>query len=157
MPSDTAMARNREFEAVQREKAAVAKRLAALDRDRAMLEQQASELAVTERTLARILGVALPDTGSQAPQAGKAGGKPKKLPSIYQMMLSLLADAPNRSLETPEIIRLIRERWWPSAERNDIAPTLWRLAKMGKLKKDGIGYALPEMEELPTASAESSS
>jgi hypothetical protein len=153
MASDADMARNREFEAIQKEKALVAKKLAAIDRDRAMLEQQASELAVTERTLARILGVDLPqETGGSTSNGSKAGGKPKKLPSIYQMMLALLAEAPGGALEVQDAMRLIRERWWPSAERNDIAPTLWRLAKTGKLKKDGTSYALPETEEPSTAS-----
>lgn len=128
---------------VQREKAAAVQRLAALDHERSDVEQQINELAITERTLARLLSVDLPEPLVPASSELSKRKKPEGIPTIYVMTLTLFRDQGVHWLEGQEIVQAIREKWWPTAKNDDIGPTLWRLAKMGKLVKQGTKYALP--------------
>ncbi len=96
--------------------------------------------------MAEIFGITVESDAD--PPASKARGKPKDIPSIYEMAVVLFQTTGKEWLETQEIVRLIKERWWPSAQRNDIAPTLWRLQKDGKLRKNGSKYALPDIKAL---------
>ncbi len=131
-----------ELKDVQREKAAAIKLLGTLDRQREIVEQQINELTITERTLARLLSVELPElSGPLAPEAAKRK-KPAGIPTIYMMALTLFRERGVHFMEGHEIVRAIRERWWPTADNNDISPTLWRLSKTGKLVKNGTKYGL---------------
>jgi hypothetical protein len=142
------MKAGKEFVPILRKERELAKRRADLERDMTALAQEESELAITKRTLAKLLGVELDD--EDQPEVGNAmalgrrvgGGKPKGTPSIREMATTLFRGTKEEWLETQEIVRLIKIRWWPSADRNDIAPTLWRLQKDGWLRKDGTKYAL---------------
>lgn len=139
--------KNVDLQTIQRLKSEAADKLAHLDRERAAVEQWVSELTVTERTLARVLSVDLPEPQEDVPVAGqRSSGKPRGIPSIYIMAATLLRDASEPWMEGQEIVKAIRDRWWPTAETNDIAPTLWRLAKHGKLRKEATRYALPYSE-----------
>jgi hypothetical protein len=123
----------------------LAKRRAELEQALAEVSRLESELAITKRTIADTYGIKL-DAGSQ-PVSTKTKGKPKDIPSIHEMASVLFQASGQEWLETQEIVRLIKEKWWPSADRNDIAPTLWRLQKDGKLRKHGTKYALPSAKE----------
>jgi hypothetical protein len=69
--------------------------------------------------------------------------KPKNIPSVYVMTVTLLRESGSKGLEPQEIVTLVRQRWWPGASSNDINPTLWRLSKHGKLRKEDGRYFLP--------------
>jgi hypothetical protein len=134
---------------IQQRRKALARERAEVERKIALIDQEESDLAISERTLARLLGVSLDPDLEDLSQLRKRpkGGKPRDIPSIHEMALVLYGDTKQEWLETQEIVRLIKQKWWPSAKRNDIAPTLWRLHKDGKLRKDGTRYALPETQE----------
>lgn len=135
-------ARKLEWTTILNKERHLAKRRAELEQAMSALAQEESELAITKRTVAKMIGIELEAMAEQP--RGKGRGKPKDIPSVYDMTARLLRESGQDWLETQEIIRLIRERWWPSAEGNDIAPTLWRLQKDKKLRKDGTRYAMPK-------------
>lgn len=133
-----------ELRDVQREKAAAIERLGKLDRERSALDQQINDLAITERTLARMLSVDLPEPAPMRSPELATRKKPVGIPTIYVMTVTLLRDRGDHWMESQEIVQAIRERWWPTAESSDITPTLWRLYKTsGKLAKNGTKYGLP--------------
>jgi len=131
-----------ELKDVQYEKAQEIERLAQLDAERTQVEQRINELAITERTLARLLSVELPEPMPTSSDASKRK-KPDGIPTIYVMAVTLLRERGVHWLEGQEIVHAIRERWWPTADNNDISPTLWRLFKTGRLAKQGTKYGLP--------------
>lgn len=128
---------------IQRDKQTALDRLAALDRERGELEQVINELAVAERVVARLTSVDLPQGQSVAAPDGVKRKKPNGIPTIYVMVLTLFRETGEHWMEAQEIVQSIRDRWWPTAENNDISPTLWRLARMEKLTKSGTKYGLP--------------
>jgi hypothetical protein len=129
---------------VQRKKDAAIARLADLDRQRAEVTQEINELAITERTVARMLSVDLPEPTApvRLPELATRK-KPVGIPSIYVMTLTVLRERGAHWIEGSDLIEAIRDRWWPTAARAEIAPTLWRLSKMNKLTKNGTKYGLP--------------
>ena len=132
--------------AVQRKKADVERQLKEIEHRRVELEAWLRDLVVTERTLARILDVDLPDNSQAAPQeaAPHRRRKPENTPSIFDMARIIIRDRGDEWVEGAEIVAGIRRRWWPDAESNDITPTLWRLAtKDSRLRKEGTRYAMP--------------
>ena len=134
----------RELEIIQRKKADAESELKALDTQRAELEQWLRDLSVTERTLARMLDVDLPDdTVTVLPEHSRRK-KPDHIPSVYDMAVTVLREREVEFVEGHEILAGIKARWWPGATNNDILPTLWRLATKDKrLRKEGTKYALP--------------
>ena len=148
----------KELQVIGKRKKELAKLRTDLERQMYNLKQEESELAIAERTLARLLGIELEpeiedDIETLHARLNGRRAKPRKTPSIHEMAASLFKETGQEWLETMDIVRLIKTRWWPSAERNDIAPTLWRLHKDGKLRKDGPKYALPKTQEPPKAKA----
>ena len=131
-----------ELKDVQREKAAEIERLAELDAARVQSEQRINELAITERTLARLLSVDLPEPDDSTATNGSKRKKPAGIPTIFVMTLTLFRENGVHWMDGHEIVQAIRKRWWPTADNNDISPTLWRLAKTGKLVKRGTEYGL---------------
>lgn len=131
-----------QLQMIQRRKAEVVDELEQLNRRRLELEQEANDLAVTERTIARLLDVHLPDTTAVRGPDVAVRRKPRDIPSVYVMAATLLRESGKHWMEASEIIDGIRSRWWPTAEPGDISPTLWRLAKTQKLQKTGTTYAL---------------
>ena len=132
-----------ELSDVQRAKAAEIDKLASLDAQRAQIEQRITELTITERTLARMLSIELPASSSPVQTDGAKRKKPIGIPTIHVMTLTLFRERGEHWLESQTIIQAIKERWWPTAANNDIAPTLWRLSATGKLTKQGTKYSLP--------------
>lgn len=135
-----------ELERVQYQKARVAERIAELGRERAALEAEASDLAITERTLAKLNQIDLPRIFSAASTGYNqqvVRKKPQGIPTIYVMVLTLFRERGEYLIEGSELVQAIKDRWWPTASNNDISPTLWRLHKTGKLVKKGSRYAVP--------------
>jgi hypothetical protein len=135
-----------ELEIVQRRKKTVLERLDSLDAEKAVLTQELGDLAVTEKTLARLLDVDLPEPSVNRHPKVAFRKKPDGIPTVYIMAATLLREASKDGqawMEPQEIVRGIRERWWPDAESNDINPTLWRLYKSHKFSKKDGRYGLP--------------
>lgn len=132
-----------ELERIQTKKAEVEKQLREIELQRTELEQWVRDLAVTERTLARLLEVDLPEAQSVVPEAPRRK-KPDNIPSVYDMAVTTLRERAEEFVEGQEIVSAIKRRWWPEATNNDITPTLWRLAtKDQRLRKEGTKYGLP--------------
>ena len=58
------------------------------------------------------------------------------------MAATLIRESGQHWMDASDIIKGIREKWWPTVEPGDVSPTLWRLDKTQKLQKDGTRYAL---------------
>jgi hypothetical protein len=143
--SHTVGMKRQDLELIQQRKKQVAERLAKLDRERAELVQEMSDLAVTERTLARLLHVDLPEQEKNTPSKFAIRKKPDGIPTVYEMTVALLLEARKTGqswVEPQEIVRGIREKWWPDVESNDVNPTLWRLYRNQKLSKKDNRYGL---------------
>ena len=82
---------------------------------------------------------------TQAEPEPTSGGKPPGTPTVLDMAFSVIAtDAEPQGqmfMEAQDIVAAIRRRWWPTVKSNDIAPTLWRAAKEGRIYKTGTRYA----------------
>jgi hypothetical protein len=78
--------------------------------------------------------------------------KPNGVPTIPDMILTILEKAKEQghtTIQPKEFLALIRDEWWPEAPAEHVAPTLWRMAKAGRLHKEGDGYSLPKKDEAP--------
>lgn len=133
-----------ELETVQRKMADAERELKTIDSRRVELEQWLRDLAVTERTLARMLDVDLPTSTVAGPAENSRRKKPDNIPSVYDMAVTVLRDRSDEFVDGQEIVSAIKARWWPNVTTNDILPTLWRLAtKDQRLRKEGRRYGLP--------------
>lgn len=135
-------------------------RRAEIERLRLALAQEDSELAVTERNVARFLPnmppvpvgtIAADIVESIAPRSSRGVRKPKGIPTIFRMACEVLweSTASGRPwLDTHEITAEIKKRWWPGVEAGFVQPQLWRAAaKRNALMKNGARYALPHKNE----------
>lgn len=140
-------------------------RRAEIQRQIEILESEDAVLARAERHYARLpahepilIGAAATQVlDSLVPSVTptKAPRKPKGIPTMYRMACDILrvsGSAGRPWLDAVEIANAIRERWWPNCEASFVQPQLWRLAKTGKLLKQGSRYALPSRghEKAPT-------
>jgi hypothetical protein len=76
--------------------------------------------------------------------------KPDGVPTIPEMITTILERAAaqgHRALQPKFFLRLIQSEWWPEAPSEHIGPTLWRMAKAGRLNKEGDYYSLPQTNE----------
>lgn len=140
-PSDDDM--GSELEVIQRKRAEAERELKQLDQRKVELEQWLRDLSVTERTLARVLDVDLPNGRSAGSVEPTRGRKPPDIPSVFDMATTVLKERAEEFVDGQEIVAAIRLRWWPDATSGDITPSLWRLATKDKrLRKEGTKYAL---------------
>jgi hypothetical protein len=67
--------------------------------------------------------------------------KPDNLPTIPEMIDQTLAEAEKdevNALRPTEVLKYIRDRWWPEAKASDVGPVMVRLANNGRLiNRDG--------------------
>jgi hypothetical protein len=135
----------------------------------AALKAELPDLQVTERTLARLAGVESPPslssmftdppegepeakviTPAKLAAALNGGGKPSGLPTMPDMILTLLMEARRRGadgLEPRDLTRGIARRWWPGVKSEEVSPIVWRMYKRGQLRKEGSLYVLPKNSE----------
>ncbi len=73
-----------------------------------------------------------------------ANGKPAGLPSVAQMVTTVLEgdDTPDTGMRPSEVVDVVRRTWWPAAKVKDVNPVLWRLAGKGRLENTGGRYRL---------------
>lgn len=135
-------AMRQELKTIQQQRAEAEQQLQSLKERVASTEAWIRDLAVTERTMAKLLDIELPETAP--PPAKPRGRKPPATPSIFRMACDAIRDSGEEWLEASEILGYIQRRHWREATANDVSPTLWRLAmKDQRLRKDGTRYALP--------------
>jgi len=141
--SDIELIKKRRSE-LDKEKSKLQAKIDEIKKQEAELNQEAVDLAVTERTLARLHNKPLPE--DPHPIAKSHSGKPKGLPTVAEMANIILREAEHKgimALETQEIVEKVREKWWPEVTSNDVAPNLWRLARENRLVKDETRYSRP--------------
>lgn len=121
-------------------------------RDRAnVLESELEEIGIAERVLARLSGA----SGATASAADKP--KPKSAseaqaagsPTMPVMIRTVLREAyrqGRKGLEPKEISDRIDAKGWGPINRDVIRTRTWRLARDGKLTKDGSFYSLVDPE-----------
>ncbi|MET3578536.1 hypothetical protein ABID19_001553 [Mesorhizobium robiniae] len=140
----------------------------------ARLETEIAELNVTERTVAKLMGLTAPATVSHVlPETGRTT-KPNDLPPMPTMITEALVvhyRQGRRGLTPSEIRDEIAKRYWPEVTAEAVGPIAWRMMKRDELEKtpDGL-YTLPKdkasaldaeasevTDELPGSSIESQS
>lgn len=128
---------------IDAERKNLAAQIDSLRRKETMLDQELHELTVTERTIARLHNIELPEL--IAPPEKATGGKPAGIPTVLEMANAVIAsEAEGRDqlfMEGNDITEAIRRRWWPTVKPSDVTPTLWRAAKEGRIYKNGTRYA----------------
>ncbi len=80
-------------------------------------------------------------------QARPESTKPADAPAMPLMIMEALLvahEAGKDRLEPKDITQFVRDRYWPDAPTSSVGPTVWRMAKDGRLRKLGEFYALPE-------------
>ena len=106
----------------------------------ARLIGERDELQVTLRTLGR-LGV-LEKGNASAPVGPKM--------TVPEMVLEVLSRPENVQGARPDpVLTAIRESYDPNIDPNNVRPTMWRMAKDGRLEKNGELYRLPQTNEAP--------
>jgi len=76
--------------------------------------------------------------------------KPHGVPTVPQLIYEALRQAAmlgENGLEPAAMLEFVRKKYWPTAVSSDIGSTAWRLWKVGKLRKSGSIYSLPEREK----------
>jgi hypothetical protein len=68
--------------------------------------------------------------------------KPDGLPTVADMVLTVLKDAGPGGLRPPQVTRVLRTRWWPDIPNERAAQTMYSMAKAGRLRKHGLRYRL---------------
>ena len=68
--------------------------------------------------------------------------KPDGLPTVAEMVLTVLEDAGPGGLRPPQVTRVLRTRWWPDIPNERAAQTMYAMAKAGRLRKHGLRYRL---------------
>jgi hypothetical protein len=68
--------------------------------------------------------------------------KPRELPPMSAMVLSVLDGAKAAGLRPRQIRDRIREKYWPEAPADRVFSVVWRLAKGGKLSRSDGHYRL---------------
>ena len=130
-------------EQIERGRAKLLQQLDDLNREQQRLEQEAQELDIAARVLNRLSPDETEQSKNYTPPWTKPGKKPDGIPAMSDMIQTVLLAAEKdgiAELETQNIVNAIRIKWWPDAQNNDVAPVLWRQAKIGRLIKNGTRY-----------------
>ena len=100
---------------------------------------------VTPRQLQKQPASAIPpeedDDGLAVPEA-KHKWKPDDLPSVREMVETVLTDASPKWLRPKQITDRIRQAWWPDIPSHRAASVAWGLARIGQIEKRGNRYRL---------------
>jgi hypothetical protein len=120
----------------------------------AYLRQEFGQLEIVVNVLDRFdkrpdYSRVLPPTWPTEPTVGFAlsneSKKPAGTPTMPEMIEAVLTEASfqgRHALEPKEIVATIRQKWWPTVTPASVSPIAWRLAKEGRLHKDGSKYSL---------------
>jgi len=74
--------------------------------------------------------------------------KPVGIPTVPNMIMEALLVASDNGMygmEPSHVTAFIRDNYWPSVQSQNVAPTMWRMARDGKLTKNGSVYSLREI------------
>jgi hypothetical protein len=66
--------------------------------------------------------------------------KPANMPTLKTMVATAFEG--HTELKTDQIFAFVRRRWWPSAPRNRVRSTIWKMCATGQLEKDAGAYKL---------------
>ena len=130
---------------------AAERELGTVEAQLAALSERVSRLRITEEELTAALGATMPSRSKRS-RKGKSQGpraasppRPVGVPQTPHMICVAIAEAQDRGLPglRPEETRdFIRAKWWPAVEIDAVGPTMWRMAKRGRLRKNGTVYSL---------------
>ncbi|ESZ63789.1 hypothetical protein NL532_00665 [Mesorhizobium sp. C120A] len=149
-----------DIETIRRKRADLADLREKLVTKIARLETEIAELNVTERTVAKLLGIAAPlEIDHILPANIARTPKPDDLPAMPEMITDALAKyyrQGRRGLTPKEIREEIARAFWPDVPNEAVGPIAWRMFKRGELEKtpDNL-YALPK-DKAPAVDAEAS-
>ena len=112
----------------------------------AYLKQERIELETAVRVFDRFhdrpdFSDLLPSAKADEPEVRK----PEGIPTMPEMIMGALAEAAidtGQWMEPKEIVSVIRRRWWPDAPSTSVGPIAWRMAKEGRIKKQGGVYTV---------------
>ena len=117
------------------------------------LMAEVNELDIAERVLLRLDPLAREEKdGGSGRTPGGAPAKPTGIPTMPEMIVdALLSTGAPQGLLPKEILEFIAFKFWPEVRPELVSPIAWRMAKEGRLIKDGPLYRLPRKNEAADA------
>jgi len=122
------------------------------------LEKERDELEVALRVVDRFDERPDLSAGLLEDVALATGGKkPSSLPTVPEMIMEALVSDRDRGgagLRPKDILRYIRETYWPDAPSDAVGPVAWRMwSKEGRIEKSGDVYFIGYENETPAGAA----
>jgi hypothetical protein len=107
---------------------------------------EAADYETAERVLLKLSGnkgngsAALTDEAARGEGApdGSDAGKPAGIPTVPAMIIEACTNAARgrlAGLEPSDVTEFIRQKYWPDVRGPDVASTMWRMWKDGRLAK----------------------
>lgn len=109
---------------------------------------EAKELTIAEKVLMRLHPEV--DGDDEEPERTPSGApvKPAGIPTMPEMIVDALRSSTNPFGFSPkEIMEFIAAKYWPEVRSELVGPIAWRMAKEGRLVKNGAFYSLPQKNE----------
>lgn len=126
-------------------------RIKRIDAEVDKLQSERDEIVTALRVLNRYVVTNAPNvatTGGGTAISGKP--RPDNIPTVWEMVDECLSNAEGHTLDVTEIVARIETRWWPGLIRSQIAPSIYKFAKEGRLVlKDRGVFSLPPKENEP--------
>lgn len=112
------------------------------------LMAEAKDLTIAEKVLMR-LNHELGDNEEETERTPSgAPVKPAGVPTMPEMIVDALRSTTNPfGLSPKDIMEFIAAKYWPEVRSELVGPIAWRMAKEGRLVKNGTIYCLPNANE----------
>lgn len=65
--------------------------------------------------------------------------RPDGIPSVWEMTQIIISETSDQQATVSDIMKKIDARWWPGVHRNQVAPTIYKFAKNGRLDQVSPG------------------
>jgi hypothetical protein len=79
------------------------------------------------------------DERSAKPISTKGTPRPHGLPTSSEMIEAVLAETGNKGLGISALVKAIADKYWPGLVTSQIAPTIYEMAKRGRIIKSADG------------------
>lgn len=117
---------------------------------------EVKDLTIAEKVLMRLSPNA--DESDEEIERTPSGApvKPAGIPTMPEMIVDALRSTTNPfGLSPKDIMEFIAAKYWPDVRSELVGPIAWRMAKEGRLVKNGTIYCLPNANEAAGPPSES--
>jgi hypothetical protein len=125
----------------------VAKGRSEIARHQRAIEELNASIADAEVTLRTLRSMGIAEGDDKPATATRPQATTLSIPDMIFGVLSDNAYNLDLGLEPADILQEIKRLYGAEPDPNNVRPALWRLAKSGRLTKDGNRYRLPDNEK----------